>query len=307
MSCEVQLNLCAVVTAVTENQPRVLLVEGEPVALPSGPLDAQGDRTLELALRGQVSAHTGMSLGYVEQLYTFGDRFRHPQERQGGPRLISLAYLALVRELPPTREALWCDWYALLPWEDWRGGRPGILDESISPALLAWAGEDPARRERVDICFGMHGVSWDEYRVLERYELLYEALLVPEALRDLEAAPPLYAPRKPLGQALALDHRRVLATAIGRLRGKILFRPVVFELVPETFSLLLLQRVVEGLAGVKLHKQNFRRLVDRGGLVEGTGVYDNQTGGRPAELFRFRREVLRERPQPGVGLPLQKS
>jgi hypothetical protein len=61
--------------------------------------------------------------------------------------------------------------------------------------------------------------------------------------------------------------------------------------------------VVEALAGVRLHKQNFRRLVENAGLVEGTGRQDSQTGGRPAELFVFRREVLRERPAPGVGLP----
>jgi hypothetical protein len=102
---------------------------------------------------------------------------------------------------------------------------------------------------------------------------------------------------------MALDHRRILATALGRLRGKLKYRPVVFELLPSTFTLLQLQRVVEALAGVRLHKQNFRRLVETGGLVEGTGRFHAGTGGRPAELFRFRREVLRERPAPGVGLP----
>lgn len=102
---------------------------------------------------------------------------------------------------------------------------------------------------------------------------------------------------------MVLDHRRMVATGLSRLRGKLAYRPVVFELLPETFTLNQLQRVVETLAGVPLHKPNFRRLVERGGLVEGTGVADAQTGGRPAELFRFRREVLRERPAPGVGLP----
>jgi hypothetical protein len=102
---------------------------------------------------------------------------------------------------------------------------------------------------------------------------------------------------------MALDHRRILATALGRLRGKLTYRPVVFELLPPTFTLWQLQRVVEALAGVRLHKQNFRRLVERGGLVEGTGQHDLSTGGRPAERFRFRREVLRERAAPGVGLP----
>jgi hypothetical protein len=102
---------------------------------------------------------------------------------------------------------------------------------------------------------------------------------------------------------MALDHRRFLATALGRLRGKLKYRPVVFELLPATFTLLRLQRVVEALAGARLHKQNFRRLVEQGGLVEGTGLIETGTLGRPAELFRFRREVLRERRAPGVGVP----
>jgi hypothetical protein len=105
------------------------------------------------------------------------------------------------------------------------------------------------------------------------------------------------------GQPLALDHRRIAATALGRLRGKLTYRPVVFELLPPTFTLRRLQQVVEALAGVSLHTQNFRRLVDRGGFVEGTGEFEEQTGGRPAERFRFRPEVVRERPRPGLGLP----
>ncbi|MCJ7725911.1 MAG: hypothetical protein MUP76_05925, partial [Acidimicrobiia bacterium] len=105
------------------------------------------------------------------------------------------------------------------------------------------------------------------------------------------------------GAALALDHRRIAAQALGRIRGKIRYRPVVFELMPDTFTLTGLQRVVEALSGVRIHAQNFRRLLDRGGLVEKTGIFDPTTGGRPAELYRFRRDVLRERPAPGVGLP----
>jgi hypothetical protein len=105
------------------------------------------------------------------------------------------------------------------------------------------------------------------------------------------------------GQPLALDHRRIAATALGRLRGKLTYRPLVFELLPPTFTLRTLQKVVEALSGISLHTQNFRRLVERGGFVEGTGEIDVQTGGRPAELFRFRPEVLRERPRPGLGIP----
>jgi hypothetical protein len=142
-------------------------------------------------------------------------------------------------------------------------------------------------------------VAWDGERVLERYELLYEVGLVPESARDRRSG----GPASTAGVAMAFDHRRILATALGRIRGKTRYRPVIFELVSRDFTLLELQRAVESLAGVGLHKQNFRRLVEHGGLVEGRGLLRTGTGGRPAELFRFRREVLRERPAPGVGLP----
>ena len=314
------IGLNAVIVAVTEEVPRILTVrrevpEGGPAedALPFGPLEPGTDRTLDRGLRRWVREQTGLELGYVEQLYTFGDRNRDPRESRGGPRLVSVAYLALVREVSVSGDARWRDWYEFFPWEDWRHGRPEVLNRAVAPALESWsaAAPDPVarreRRERADIVFGLGGVAWDGERVLERYELLYEAGLVPEARRDriergetnLSIGDTALLPAR----AMALDHRRILATALGRLRGKLKYRPVVFELLPPTFTLLQLQRVVEALAGVRLHKQNFRRLVENAGLVEGTGRQDAQTGGRPAELFVFRREVLRERPAPGVGLP----
>src|SRR5690606_27957734 len=93
--------------------------------------------------------------------------------------------------------------------------------------------------------------------------------------------------------------RRILATAIARLRGKLKYRPVVFELMPAEFTLTELQQTVEAISGRHLHKQNFRRLVEAGALVEPTGAMTLPRRGRPAALFRFRRDVLRERPAPG--------
>jgi hypothetical protein len=78
---------------------------------------------------------------------------------------------------------------------------------------------------------------------------------------------------------------------------------VVFELMPAEFTLSALQRAVEAIAGIPLHKQNFRRVVERTGLVEGLGRMDADTGGRPAELFRYRREALSSRPASGLSLP----
>jgi hypothetical protein len=157
------------------------------------------------------------------------------------------------------------------------------------------------RLNRMRLCFGADGVAWDEEKVLERYELLYEAGLVEESRRD-NGKPASRAPDDMLGAAMMYDHRRILATAIARLRGKMKYRPVVFELMAPSFTLLELQRTVEALQGRRLHKQNFRRLVVEQGLVEGTGKFAPSARGRPAELFRFRREVLRERPAPGLRL-----
>jgi hypothetical protein len=71
----------------------------------------------------------------------------------------------------------------------------------------------------------------------------------------------------------------------------------------EAFTLSTLQRGVEAVAGVPLHKQNFRRVVERTGLVEGLGRMDPGAGGRPAELFRFRRDLIAARPTLGLSLP----
>ena len=157
-----------------------------------------------------------------------------------------------------------------------------------------------SRRDRVRLYFGTEGAHWDEERVLDRYELLYEAGLIEEARRDGRPAALARQSIPVLGVPMRFDHRRILATAIARLRAKLKYRPVVFELLPPEFTLTELQRTVEAISGRHLHKQNFRRLVETGALVEPTGVMSTQTGGRPAALFRFRREVLQERPAPGL-------
>ena len=314
------VGLNAVIITVRNDDAQVLTIDGDKAnvagasessaraglhTLPAGPFDPVNDRTLELGLRNWVRRQTRRDLGYVEQLYTFGDAGRNPREGAGGARMLSIAYLALAQEMSAhAADGHWVSCYRFLPWEDWRTERPPVLAE-IEQALGQWtaaarAGASRERRaERVSICFGLSGAGWDGYRVLERYELLYEAGLTHETWLDHGRTPP--ADRALFGTPMAFDHRRMLATGLARLRGKLRYRPLVFELIDEQFTLARLQRVVEALSGLRLHKQNFRRLVESGGLVEKTGQIDTRTGGRPAELFRFRREVLRERRAPGVG------
>jgi hypothetical protein len=310
----IEIGLNAAIVAVADGQPLILVVSGD--TLPFGPFDPLAHRTFEAGLRDWVAEQTALKLGYAEQLYTFGDRGRHSLPGDVGPHLVSVGYLALTRIDDEPSEALaragasWRRWYDFFPWEDWREGRPAILDEALLPTLNKWAragvgekadGKPLGRRERVRLAFGAEGARWDEERALDRYELLYEAGMVPEATRD-GREPGDVRPTVAAGVAMRFDHRRILATAISRLRAKLKYRPVVFELMAGEFTLTELQTTVEAVSGRHLHKQNFRRLVEGAALVEPTGAMAHRSRGRPAAMFRFRREILKERPAPGFRL-----
>jgi hypothetical protein len=310
----IEIGLVAAIVAVEDEAPQILVTAaggGDVMGLPAGPFDPLAHRTFDIGLRTFATEQTALAVGYVEQLYTFGDRGRHARLGDTGPHAVSVGYLALTR-LPEDEQAVHSagarfePWYRFFPWEDWRGGRPAALDQ-ILPALNQWAKAAPkqttparGRRERLRLAFGTEGSPWDEEKVLERYELLYEAGLVEEARRDGREAALARSKISALGQPLRFDHRRILATAIARLRAKLKYRPLVFEFMAAEFTLTELQRTVEAISGRHLHKQNFRRLVESTALVEPTGESKTATGGRPAARFRFRREVLAERPAPGL-------
>jgi hypothetical protein len=300
----IAVDLIAVLAAVTDGEPRVMTIR-DAAALPSGVLEP-GQRSLQSGLRAWVERQTHHPLGYMEQLYTFADSDR--AEDESPHRAISISYLGLTREGPPsgTYAASWRSWYDYFPWEDRRAGEPDFIAALLVPPLREWAQGSAAqgrnRWQRVAIAFGQEGCPWNEELTLQRYELLYEAGLVPEAhRRRTSASPPLP------GRPMIADHRRILATGIARLRAKIKYRPVVFELMPPAFTLLQLQRCVEALAGRLVHKQNFRRLMEQQELVEETGATTPETGGRPAKLFRFRHVILAERAAFGTKLPLTKA
>lgn len=321
-STAVEIGLNAAIVSVQDQMPQILVISGGSRSggsgtpadgLPIGAFDPLLHRTFETGLRASVKEQTELHLGYVEQLYTFGDRGRHKQPGDTGPHVVSVGYLALTRSRPDqsgaleNTGALWRDWYAYFPWEDWRGGRPALLDSTVLPALESWAGAPaardrhlPSRKSRLRLAFGDDDFPWDEERVLERYELLYEAGLIEEAVADGRVVETGLG--FPLGRPMWIDHRRILATAMARLRGKLKYRPVIFELMPPDFTLTALQTTVEAISGRHLHKQNFRRLVEGAELVEPTGASSAATGGRPAALYRFRRKIFEERPAPGLKL-----
>ncbi|MGX9182017.1 NUDIX hydrolase [Mesorhizobium sp. BHbdii] len=306
---DLKADLIAVVVAVNEGAPSVLTI-GKADGLPSGPFEL-AHRSLQQGLRAWVEQQTGQPLGYIEQLYTFADRDRAGADQ----RVISISYLALTRDeeaaldTGASAKRRWRSWYDYFPWEDHRASSPALVLDELRPRLIEWAerADDPAtrleRRHRAAIAFGFDDRSWHEELALQRYELLYEAALVEEANRGRQSAVPSPVP----GKTMIADHRRILATAIARLRTKIKYRPVVFELMPPSFTLLQLQKTVEALAGRFIHKPNFRRLIEQNELVEETGETTGETGGRPAKLYRFRRAVLDERPVAGSRLPLARA
>ena len=276
-----KIELIGVIISVTDDNPKVITV-GPQQKLPSGPLKNY-KQSLQSTLRDWVNTRTGHPVGFLEQLYTFTNRDRVISE--GNMPTVSISYLGLVREhdgfLP---EVEWHDWYEHFPWDDCRNGKHPCVDKIIN-ALNEWAEKDPqtcaVKKRRISFLFGCNGFSWNEDFILQRYELLYEAGLIAEAGGSLYAGTPMFA-----------DDRRILATAIARLRRKIKYRAVIFDLLTETFTLLQLQKTVEAIIGRRLHKPNFRRLTEQQGIIEEVGEFETKTGGRPAKLYRYRQEII---------------
>src|SRR5262249_11519509 len=141
----IEIGLTAAIVTMEGEEPAILVAgdatKGETRAgLPFGPFDPLAHRTFEIGLRAWVEAQTGLAVGYVEQLYTFGDRGRHARPGDTGAHIVSIGYLALTR-MPENLAALRATgagfepWYRFFPWEDWRQKRPDILDKVILPLL----------------------------------------------------------------------------------------------------------------------------------------------------------------------------
>src|SRR5262249_10819657 len=138
----IEIGLTAAIVTVERDEPAILVTsdEAQPrTGLPFGPFDPLAHRTFEIGLRAFVEAQPALSVGYVEQLYTFGDRGRHARPDDTGPHMVSVGYLALTRvpdNAAPLRAAgaSFEPWYRFFPWEDWREQRPEILAKVIFSA-----------------------------------------------------------------------------------------------------------------------------------------------------------------------------
>lgn len=134
-------------------------------------------------------------------------------------------------------------------------------------ALVDMARFEEAARGRADVVAGRVSVPWEG-----------------ETGGPVELAAPGGAPLP-----LAFDHADILGTAVRRLRGKLDYTPIGFQLLPERFTLLELQRVHETVLGRPLNKDSFRRRMLASGLLEATGQRQAEVDHRPAERYRFAR------------------
>jgi 8-oxo-dGTP diphosphatase len=121
----------------------------------------------------------------------------------------------------------------------------------------------------------------------ERHELVSARILVPW---EGETGGPVEVRAGGRGRlALAFDHAEILGMAVKRIRGKLDYTPIGFQLLPETFTLRRLQDVHETILGRTLNKDSFRRRMLASGLLEATGERETEVGHRPAEHYRFTR------------------
>src|SRR6476661_9699507 len=114
----IEIGLTAAIVAIEDNEPLILTASGSDghklAGLPFGPFDAVSHRTFEIGLRAWVEEQTGLRLGYVEQLYTFGDRGRHAEAGDTGAHMVSIGYLALTRAMDgelAANAASFAPWY----------------------------------------------------------------------------------------------------------------------------------------------------------------------------------------------------
>ena len=233
-------------------------------ALPGGFVDVTSNEDLDAAAYRELQEETGIDNVYAEQLYTWGEVERDPRMR-----VISVSYLALIDGksvgLQAGSDAEDVAWFTLkdrLIRETKTMTEKGfILERYVGLELIQDGGTDTLSAT-IKVTFVREGhVTRVEREIVEQ-------------------------------DGIAFDHARIIEYSLARLRNKIEYTDIVFNLMPELFTLTALQKVYETILGQELLKANFRRKVES--MVVETNQMSQGGAFRPSKLFRFNHEGVRE-------------
>jgi len=167
------------------------------------------------------------------------------------------------------------------------------VDATARRALAHVAGSGDVWLEQLYTFGDVHRVPTTRVVSVAHYALVSADVLTATGSRAARWWPLATLPR------LVLDHRRIIDYALTRLRNKLAYTTVGFQLLPARFTLSELQRVYEVILGRDLDKRNFRRKLEQLGIVKPTREQRVAGSGRPAQLYRF---VATEAPE-AIGAP----
>lgn len=219
-------------------------------AIPGGFVNIH--ESIEEAARRELFEETGVRDVYMEQLYTFGDVGRDPRMR-----VITTSYLALVPSgrLKPKAgdDAAEVAWFTV---------RQEKVSESEDRQVVRLTLENEELGERMEYLaenvYGRNGVI-----------KTHETNMIPVSQ-----------------EGLAFDHAKIIYRALERIRNKVEYTPIAFNLVPDEFTRGELEKVYETLLGKELFSANFRKRISH--LIEDTGHMTENGWYRPSKLYRYR-------------------
>ncbi len=222
-------------------------------ALPGGFVNM--DEGLDQAALRELKEETNIEDIYMEQLYTWGDVGRDPRTRVIGCSYMSLADSGKldIRAGDDAEEAAWFKVNACVVEQKKTASEKGYSVQDLVKLVLQNENTELTAIVRVNKVFDGKAVR------VER-ELVESG-------------------------SIAFDHAKIIEYAVERLRNKIEYTDIAFNLMPERFTLTELQQVYEVILGKELLKANFRRKI--ADMVLETGEYTRDAGHRPSKLFRY--------------------
>lgn len=222
-------------------------------ALPGGFVDSQ--ESLEEAALRELKEETNIGNIYMEQLYTWGDVDRDPRTR-----IISASYLSLIDssalEVKASDDADDAQWF------------------TVTCRL---------QQEQKDVT--ARGYILQQYFRLSLSNHQDRLQAVVKITKTVEGKVTKISREIVESGGIAFDHAKIIAYGVERLRNKIEYADIAFNMMPELFTLTELQQVYEVILDKELLKANFRRKI--AGLVIETNEYTKDAGHRPSKLYRF--------------------